>query len=227
MDRSIITRRDIIKAGFATGAVGMMGFALSACSAATPTQGATGGGSGLTADQAMQADIAILNVAVGLEMQAVWAYTTAAATGKLNGDDALTTMVRNLALQNADDHKQHADALAAAVRSMGGTPTAAKSDYMDGLKPYLDRGEGNLDSLVNIAKLALALETDAALAYQQNVPKLSTEALRMTGTSILPDESAHAAAIRVLLAQAGVSINRIVASTFITPANREAWILKV
>jgi len=48
---------------------------------------------------------------------------------------------------------QHRDALANVIRSLGGTPVQPEASY--DLSSYLQRGEGNLDSDVNIAKLAL------------------------------------------------------------------------
>jgi rubrerythrin len=65
-------------------------------------------------------------------------------------------------------------------------------------------GEGNVDSDVNIAKLALALETDAAIAYTQEAAKLKNPKLISVGASIGATESAHAAAIRATFKALGV-----------------------
>jgi hypothetical protein len=72
------------------------------------------------------------------------------------------------------------------VESLGGMPVEAKESY--DISSYLDQGEGNLDSDVNIAKLALALEIDAAIAYTQEIAKLKTPELITAGASIGSDE---------------------------------------
>jgi len=77
---------------------------------------------------------------------------------------------------------------------LGGTPVIAQASY--DLSGYLKKGEGNIDSDVNIAKLALALETDAAIAYTQKVSRLKTPALITAGASIGSTEVSHATVIR-------------------------------
>jgi hypothetical protein len=114
--------------------------------------------------------------------------------------------------------------LAEAVRSLGGNPVAAESSY--DLSSYISRGEGNIDSDVNIAKLALALETDAAIAYTQEAAKLKTPALITAGASIGTAESAHAAAIRATFKALGVDLE-IVPAAFVNADNRSSWVLTV
>lgn len=166
-------------------------------------------------------DVKILNNALFYEHQAIWAYTFAA--GKLSKTD-IGKAVLALALRNQADHKQHRDALAATITSLGGTPVTAKTSY--DLSSYINRKEGNVDSDVNIAKLALALETDAAIAYGQEIGKLKTPKLITVGASIGSTESAHAAAIRATFKALGVNIE-IVPTAFISADSREAWVLKV
>lgn len=166
-------------------------------------------------------DAKVLNKALYYEHQAIWAYGVAA--GKLS-DSATGNAVKALALRNQADHKAHRDALMAAVTSLGGTPVTAESQY--DVSGYLKRGEGNLDSDVNIAKLALALEVDAAIAYTTEIAELKTPALITAGASIGSDESAHAAAIRAAFVSLGVDIP-VVPASFVSAEAREAWILKV
>jgi rubrerythrin len=168
-----------------------------------------------------QNDIKVLNKALYYEHQAIWAYGVAA--GKLSSTD-VGKAVLALALRNQQDHKNHRDALMAAIQSLGGSPVKAESSY--DISSYLKKGEGNLDSDVNIAKLALALEIDAAIAYTTEVAQLKTPALISAGASIGADESAHAAAIRATFRSLGVGIE-IVPSSFINADNRQAWILTV
>ncbi|AFY34565.1 ferritin-like domain-containing protein [Calothrix sp. PCC 7507] len=168
-----------------------------------------------------QNDLKILNGALYYEHQAIWAYSFAA--GKLTTTD-VGKAVLALALRNQADHKQHRDALAAAITSLGGKPVKAEAKY--DVSSYIKRGEGNVDSDVNIAKLALALETDAAIAYTQEVAKLKTPKLITVGASIGSTESAHAAAIRATFKSLGVNLE-IVPAAFVSAENRDAWVLKV
>lgn len=166
-------------------------------------------------------DIAILNNALYYEHQAIWAYNFAA--GKLTNTE-VGKAVLEIALRNQADHKQHRDLLARAVSSLGGKPVAAEASY--DVSAYLKNGEGNLDSDVNIAKLALALETDAAIAYTQEVAKLKTPNLITAGASIGSAESAHATAIRAAFKSLGMNLN-VVPSAFVSAQNRSSWILTV
>ncbi len=166
-------------------------------------------------------DAAILNNALFYEHQAIWAYGFAA--GKLSMSD-VGQAVKALALKNQADHMAHRDALAAAVRSLGATPVSAESSY--DVSSYLDKGEGNLDSDVNIAKLALALETDAAIAYTNEVAQLKNPALITAGASIGSNEASHATAIRAAFVSLGVDIP-IVPASFVSADTRESWILTV
>lgn len=166
-------------------------------------------------------DVTVLNKALYYEHQAIWAYSFAA--GKLSSTD-VGKAVLALALRNQADHKQHRDTLIAAVQNLGGIPVKAESGY--DVSSYIKKGEGNLDSDVNIAKLALALETDAAIAYTTEIAKLQTPALITAGASIGSTESAHAAAIRATFKSLGVNIE-IVPSAFVSADNRKAWVLTV
>lgn len=166
-------------------------------------------------------DISILNNALFYEHQAIWAYSFAA--GKLT-NTAVGKAVLDIALRNQADHKQHRDVLAAAVSSLGGRPVLAEASY--DVSSYIKKGEGNLDSDANIAKLALALETDAAIAYTQEVAKLKTPALITAGASIGSTESAHAAVIRAAFKSLGMNLE-VVPAAFVSAENRNRWVLTV
>ncbi|NJK28832.1 MAG: ferritin-like domain-containing protein [Acaryochloris sp. RU_4_1] len=166
-------------------------------------------------------DAAILNNALFYEHQAIWAYGFAA--GKLS-DTEVGRAVKALALRNQADHKAHRDTLAQAVKSLGATPVTARQSY--DVSSYIQKGEGNVDSDVNIAKLALALEVDAAIAYTSEIARLKTPALITTGASIGSAESAHATAIRAAFVSLGVNIP-IVPAAFVSANARSAWVLKV
>jgi rubrerythrin len=166
-------------------------------------------------------DAKILNNALFYEYQAIWAYQFAAS--KLS-DSNVGKAVLALAQMNLKDHQEHAAVLARAVQSLGTRPVMAEKEY--DLSSYLQNREGNIDSDVNIAKLALALETDAAIAYTKEVANLKTPALITAGASIGSTESAHAAAIRAAFVSLGVSIP-VVPASFVSEATRAQWVLKV
>lgn len=219
-----MTRRELIKVGLVTGASGALGFALAACTAATPTANAQATTS--PAPSSTNADnIKYLNTAIGLEYQAIWAYKTAAGTGKLNGSDNISMQVLNLAKENMADHTAHAAALVAAVQALGGTPVQAQSSY--DLSSYVNGGYGNLNDVAGIARLALALEVDAAVAYASTIPSLTGNNLVSAAASILPDESAHAAAIRALLRQAGLTVDHLVPAALLSAQTRDQWVIKM
>jgi rubrerythrin len=167
-----------------------------------------------------QNDLDILNHALHAEHQAVWAYDFAA--GKLSSTD-VGKAVLAIALENQSDHKQHRAALSATVQDLGGTPVQPESSY--DLSSYLNSGEGNLDDDANIAKLALALETDAAIAYVTESAKLKTPALISVAAGIGSIESTHAARIRAAFNSLGMNIP-VVPSAIMSAANRDLWILK-
>jgi rubrerythrin len=205
------SRRQLLKAGI-FGAVGIAGVS------AVPSVLATTGSGANAAN-----DIKILNNALYYEHQAIWAYGFAAT--KLTQSN-VGKAVLAIALANQSDHKAHRDTLASVVKQLGGTPVGAKSEYLDTVKPYLEKGEGNLDSDVNIAKLALALEVDAAIAYTTEVAKLKTPALITAGASIGSTEASHATAIRYAFKTLGVDL-KVVPAAFVSGDTRDSWIVRV
>ncbi|OKH36992.1 Tat pathway signal protein [Calothrix sp. HK-06] len=208
--RSIISRRGLIMGGMVVGG---------ATALSLPMIGEKADAGSLSSIK--RSDVKVLNNALYYEHQAIWAYSFAA--GKLTNTE-VGKAVLALALRNQADHKKHRDTIAAAVKSLGGTPVKAQSQY--DVSSYIKRGEGNIDSDINIAKLALALETDAAIAYTAEAAKLKTPKLITVGASIGATESTHAAAIRATFKALGVNIE-IVPAAFVSAENRDAWILKV
>jgi len=162
----------------------------------------------------VSSDAEVLNKALFYEHQAIWAYQFAA--GKLSNSQ-VGQAVLAVAQNNLRDHMAHRDKLTEVVKSLGATPVATASSY--DLSSYIQRGEGNIDSDVNIAKLALALETDAAIAYTNEIAKLKTPALITAGASIGSAEAAHAAAIRAAFVSLGVSMP-VVPASFVSADSR-------
>jgi len=203
------SRRNLLKTGAVVGAAGAIGIpAVVKRVDAAPVA-------------AQANDSKVLNGALFYEHQAIWAYSFAA--GKLTST-AVGKAVLAIALANQADHKKHRDTLAAVITQLGGIPTAAQKQY--DVSAYLKAGEGALDSDVNIAKLALALETDAAIAYGREIAKLKTPALVTAGASIGATEASHATLIRSAFKALGVDL-AVVPASFVSADTRSAWVLKV
>ncbi|WP_088888921.1 ferritin-like domain-containing protein [Leptolyngbya ohadii] len=213
-----LSRRSVLVGGTIAGFVGALGLATVG---SRPGQAMPGESMmpGMMSDAAHDAEI--LNGALYYEHQAIWGYT--AAAGKLS-NTATGQAVLALAKRNQADHIAHRDTLINVIRDLGGTPVMAEQSY--DLSSYIERREGNLDSDVNIAKLALALETDAAIAYVTQSARLKNLDLISAGASIGATESSHATAIRAAFASLGMDIE-IVPSSFVNADNRSEWILTV
>lgn len=165
-------------------------------------------------------DVAILSAAYDLESQAIWAYP---AAGARLSETAVGKMVLALAKRNQSDHERHREALGKALTSLGANPPTPKKEY--DLSTYIAAGEGGLGSDGDIARLALALEIDAALAYQGAFAKLKNEQLRTSALSIMPDEVAHAVAIRAALGGLMKGVEAV-PSPFLAADTRKDWVLK-
>lgn len=141
---------------------------------------------------AMEADVRILNTALGAEFEAVAAYQVGAESGLL-GKSALA-----VALQFQGHHKEHASALAATLQKLGGKPVAAKPQYtfpVDKLKAEAD-----------VLRFAAGLEKGAVSAYLGAVPLFADRELAKVAASILGDEAMHLAVLRQVLGEAPVPL---------------------
>ncbi|PZV06555.1 MAG: DUF4439 domain-containing protein [Leptolyngbya sp.] len=209
--RSGGSRRRVMVGGAIAGLAGTLGFsAVTKRVAQASSQGS---------DAANDAEI--LNGALFYEHQAIWAYS--AAAGGLSDTD-VGKAVLAIALANQADHMVHRDLLSQVITDLGGEPVMAEESY--DLSAYLERGDGGLDSDVNIAKLALALETDAAIAYASEVARLKTPALITAGATIASAEAAHATTIRAAFISLGIDI-AYVPAPFVSAETRDQWVIGV
>jgi hypothetical protein len=131
--------------------------------------------------QDIKNDLAILNVAVGLEYEGIAAYGIALKSGLLNAAHMKT------ATTFQDDHKQHNDALIATIRKLGGQPVEAKTldEYAKELK---------VDQLKNdddVLDLAARLELGATNAYLGVITAFKDPALGKIAARLATDEAAH------------------------------------
>jgi len=140
------------------------------------------GASRAYAGAAGTADVQILNTAIAAEHEAVAAYELGATSGLLSAD------VAKVARAFQGHHREHVDALAAAVKSLGGSPVAAKATYTfptDKLKAQKD-----------VLEFAAGLERGAMSAYAGAIPLFEARELSAAAASILADEAMHWAVLR-------------------------------
>lgn len=126
-------------------------------------------------------DVSILNVALGLEHEAIGAYQLGAESGLLQ-KPAL-----GVAVLFQSHHKAHRDALAATITKLGGAPVMSKSlsDYAAALNA------GSLKSQTDVLSLAARLEMGAANAYLGVIPSFSDKQLAKVAGRLAADETMH------------------------------------
>ena len=130
---------------------------------------------------AMRADVGILNVALGLEHEAINAYQLGAGSGLLQKP------VLDVAVMFQSHHKGHRDALIATIQKMGGTPVAEKSldEYAKALNA------GSLKSQADVLALAAKLELGATNAYLGVLPSFKDTKLAQVAARLAADETMH------------------------------------
>lgn len=138
----------------------------------------------------LEADVRILNTALGAELEAIAAYQVGAESGLLTKD------VLNVAVQFQGHHKEHAEALAATVQKLGGKAVAAKAKYTFPVE--------KLKSQNDVLKFAAGLEKGAVSAYLGAVPLFADRALAQVAASILGDEAMHLAVLRQVVGEVAV-----------------------
>lgn len=126
-------------------------------------------------------DVNILNVALGLEHEAIGAYQVGAESGLLQKP------VLDTAVLFQSHHKGHRDALIATIEKLGGKPVAAKStgEYASAL------GAGGLKSQADVLGLAAKLEMGAANAYIGVIPSFGSRDLAKVAARLAADETMH------------------------------------
>jgi rubrerythrin len=137
----------------------------------------------------MSADIDTLNVALGLEHEAIAAYQVGAGSGLLKPD------VLKVAVGFQSDHKQHRDILAKTIGQLGGAPVA------DGKHQFpVDK----LKSQADVLRFALGLEMGAASAYLGTIPGFENRDLAKAAASIMGVEAQHVAILKSVLGEAPI-----------------------
>ena len=140
--------------------------------------------------QELEADVRILNTALGAELEAVAAYQVGAESG------LLSKAVLPVAVAFQGHHKEHAAAIASAVQKLGGKPVAAKDKYQFPVE--------KLKVEADVLRFAAGLERGAISAYLGAVPLFADRALAQVAASILGDEAMHWAVLRQVLGESPV-----------------------
>ena len=138
-----------------------------------------------------QKDVSILNVALGLEHEAINAYQLGAESGLLSQD------VLPVAVLFQSHHKEHRDALMATIKQLGGAPVEEKAigDYAKALNA------GSLKNQGDVLTLAARLERGAANAYLGVIPAFTDPALAKVSGRLAADETMHWALLASALGQ--------------------------
>jgi len=126
-------------------------------------------------------DVGILNVALGLEYEAIAVYQLGAESGLLQKP------VLDTAVLFQSHHKGHRDALVATIEKLGGKAVMAKSnaDYAAALSA------GGLKSQTDVLTLAARLELGAVNAYLGVIPAFGDKDLAKVAARLAADETMH------------------------------------
>ena len=135
----------------------------------------------------LDADVRILNTALGAELEAVAAYQLGAESGLLSPG------AKTIALQFQGHHKQHAHVLAGTIRKLGGRAAEGRANY--------DFPTEKLKAEADVLRFAAGLERGAVSAYLRAVPLFQDRALAHAAASILGDEAMHWAVFRQVLGE--------------------------
>lgn len=140
-------------------------------------------------------DIELLNTALALEHEAIWAYDVAGTSG------LLSVKAKEVGLLFQGSHEIHRDLIVDAVKRKGGTPVEPKKEYVFGV---------SLASEKDVLELAFKLEVGAARAYLTVVDKFQDRALAASAGRILSDEVLHATVLRSVLGRDVVPTFRLI-----------------
>jgi rubrerythrin len=126
-------------------------------------------------------DVSILNVALGLEHEAISAYQLGAGSGLLQKP------VLDIALQFQGHHKAHRDALIATIQKLGGQPVAEQK-----IEAYaLALNAASLKNQADVLSLAARLELGATNAYLGVIPAFGNRELAKVAARLAADETMH------------------------------------
>jgi rubrerythrin len=140
-------------------------------------------------------DLTLLNTALALEHEAIWAYGLAGKSG------LLSEKAKEVGLLFQGSHEIHRDLIVDVVRKKGGKPVEPKKEYVFGV-PLTNEKE--------VLELAFQLEVGAARAYLSVIEKFRDRALSAAAGRILSDEVLHATVLRSVLGRDVVPTFRLI-----------------
>jgi hypothetical protein len=140
-------------------------------------------------------DLTLMNTALALEHEAIWAY------GLAGGSGLLSARAKEVGLLFQGSHEIHRDLLADTVRRKGGSPAEPKKEYVFGVP---------LASEEDVLQLAFKLELGAARVYLSVVDRFQDRALSGSAARILSDEVLHATVLRSVLGREVVPTFRLI-----------------
>lgn len=150
---------------------------LAGCEKMAVAQSSNSSGNGASAAN----DVGILNTALALENEAISAYQLGAQSGLLQKP------VLEVAVLFQTHHKEHRDALIAAIRKLGGTPVPAKGDA----EVAQALNASTLKTQADVLRLAQRLERGAANAYIGVIPSFGDRNLAQVSARLAADEAMH------------------------------------
>lgn len=131
-----------------------------------------------------EGDVDLLNLALSLEHEAIYAYGLAGSSG------LMSEKAKEVGLEFQGSHEGHRDLLDKIIRDKGGRPILPSKSYTWGV-PLKDEKD--------VLALAFRLEVGAARAYTAAVPKFNDRKLSEGAAKILSDEVLHATVLRSVL----------------------------
>ena len=142
-------------------------------------------------------DISLMNTALALEHEAIWAYGLAGKSG------LLSEKAKEVGLQFQGSHEIHRDLLSDTIKNKGGQAVEPKKEYVFGVP---------LANEKDVLELAFKLEIGAARVYLYVVDRFADRALAAAAGRILSDEVLHATVLRSVLGREPVPTFRLIES---------------
>jgi rubrerythrin len=140
-------------------------------------------------------DVGMMNTALALEHEAIWAYGLAGKSG------LLSAKAKEVGLLFQGSHEIHRDLISTAIRSKAGKPVEPQKEYVFNVP---------LSTEKDVLELAFKLEVGAARAYLSVVDRFQDRALSAAAGRILSDEVLHATVLRSVLGRDVVPTFRLI-----------------
>jgi rubrerythrin len=133
-------------------------------------------------------DLVLLNTALSIELLAIDVYGQALDADLIES----RTIVGSLELFR-EHHEEHAEALSAAIRELGGRPVTEANQYLleTEVTPLVEAMADEATAL----ELVLAVENTAASTYVKTTPTYTTPELRQVAMSIGGADARHVAVL--------------------------------